>query len=329
MTYKMQTVMRLAEKPLSNSMNKFNNPSTGEKIGRLVGEFSLKKNCRIKILLLLAMIVLPSVVFAQPKILFIGNSFTYGGSDATNKTMKLGGVPALFSLLAQAGGQPKPETEMITTGGQDFRFHNSHAATLTAINEQPWDYVVLQNYSTEPTHLVDGKHSLTNHYIYGTALYQRVMSNNPATHVILYETWSRAAAHPFISGVSGPTNFASTTEFQAELRANYKGVANALNKAYPTNPPVIIAPVGDAWENVGGLRATSDPHYVRLHASDNYHGNDNAYYLAAAVFYATIYHANPHGLSTNALISNLHLNLTVPASLLEDAAWTTVKGSPP
>ena len=317
------------KKPLSNSMNKFNNPSTGGKIGRLVGKFSLEKNCRITSLLLLATIVLPCAVFAQPKILFIGNSFTYGGSDATNKTMKLGGVPALFSLLAQAGGQPKPETKMITTGGQDFRYHNSHPATLAAINEQPWDYVVLQNYSTEPTHMADGRHSITNHYLFGTALYQRVMSNNPTTHIILYETWSRAADHPFITGISSANSFASTTEFQAELRANYKGLAHALNEAYPTNPPVIVAPVGDAWENLGGLRASSDPQYVRLHASDNYHGNDNAYYLAAAVFYATIYHANPHRLSTNALISDLHLNLSVPASMLEDAAWTTVKGSPP
>jgi hypothetical protein len=308
-------------------MNKFDNTSTGGEPGRSVLKFILIKNCWIKIFLLLVAIGLPSAVSAQPKILFIGNSFTYGGSDATNKTMKLGGVPALFSLLAQAGGQPKPETKMITAGGQDFRYHNSHPATLAAIKSQPWDYVVLQNYSTEPTHMVDGRHSLTNHYLYGTALYQRVMSNNPLTHVILYETWSRAAAHPFIKGVSSTNGFASTTEFQAELRANYKGLANALNAAYLTNPPVIIAPVGDAWENLGGLRATFDPHYVHLHASDNYHGNDNAYYLAAAVFYATIYNANPHGLSTNALIGNLHLNLTVPASVLEDAAWTTVKGS--
>jgi len=314
-----------------STMNDFGKNLTDEKPGRSIREFTWIPNGWRKTLMLLATVAicLPASLFAQPKILFIGNSFTYGGSDATNKTMKFGGVPALFSLLAQAGGQPKPETEMITAGGQDFRYHNSHPATLAAIKAQPWDYVILQNYSTEPTHLVDGRHSLTNHYIYGTALYQRVMSNNPATHVILYETWSRAAAHPFISGVSGPTNFASTPEFQAELRANYKGLAEALNAAHPTNPPVILAPVGDAWENLGGLRAASDPHYVRLHASDKYHGNDNAYYLAAAVFYVTIYNANPHGLSTNALISNLNLNLTVPASVLEDAAWPTVKGSPP
>jgi hypothetical protein len=308
-------------------MNKFKNMSTGREIGRSVLKFILIRNCLVKIFLLLVATGLPSAVSAQPKILFIGNSFTYGGSDATNKTMKLGGVPALFGLLAQAGGNAKPITAMTAPGGTDFLFHNSDPACIADIKSQQWDYVVLQNYSTEPTHLVDGKHSITNHYIYGTALYQRVMSNNPLTHVILYETWSRAATHPFIKGISSSNSFASTTEFQAELRDNYQGLANALNTTYPTNPPVIIAPVGDAWEYAGGLRAASAPHYVPMHARDNYHGNDNGYYLAAAVFYATIYGANPHGLSTNALISNLHLNLSVPASVLEDAAWTTVKGS--
>jgi hypothetical protein len=307
----------------------FNKNVTGGESGRSVWKFTLMKNCRIKYLWLLVALAIgvPLVVSAQPKILFIGNSFTYGDSDATNITKKIGGVPALFGLMAQAGGKEKPITAMTAPGGTDFRFHNSDPACLAAIKSQPWDYVVLQNYSTEPTHLVDGKHRLTNHYTYGTALYQQVMTNDPLTHVILYETWSRAAAHPFIKGVSSPGGYASTTEFQAELRSNYQGLAQALNTANPTNPPVIIAPVGDAWEYAGGLRDASDPRHVRMHAGDNYHGNDNGYYLAAAVFYATIYDSNPHGLSTNALISNLHLNLTVPASVLEDAAWTTVKSS--
>ena len=286
------------------------------------------KICRIQFLILLAAVVIgwPSIVGAQPKILFIGNSFTFGASDATNKTMKLGGVPALFSLMAQAGGHAKPMTAMTAPGGTDFRYHNSDPAAIAAIASQPWDYVIFQNYSTEPTHLVTGNDSLTNHFIYGTALYQRVMSNAPTTRVILYETWSRAASHPLITGISSANSFASTTEFQAELRANYQALATALNVAYPSNPPVAIAPVGDAWEYAGGLRPPSDPHYVNLHASDKYHGNDNGYYLAAAVLYATIYHANPYGLSTNEIIASLHLNLTVPAASLEDTAWSTVTG---
>ena len=294
-------------------------------------DFTVYHNSWRKVLLLLMIwaTCLPLAVFSQPKILFIGNSFTYGGSDATNKIMKIGGVPAIFARMALAGSKVKPVIMMTTAGGQNFRFHNSNPATLAAIQTQQWDYVILQNYSTEPTHLVDAKHRLADHFTYGMALYQKVMSNNPLTRVILYETWSRAAAHPFITGVSSARSFASTTEFQSELRANYRQLASSLNRAWPANPRVLVAPVGDAWEYAGGLRAASDPLYAPLHASDNYHGNDNGYYLSAAVFYAVVYGASPCGLSTNTLISDLHLNLTMRAATLEKAAWDAIQSSPP
>ena len=82
--------------------------------------------------------------------------------------------------------------------------------------------------SIEPTHFVDGSHSIADHYTYGTMLYQQVMAKNPNARVILFETWSRAAAHAYITGVSGPQSFASTGEMQSELRTNYAGLASAL-----------------------------------------------------------------------------------------------------
>lgn len=185
--------------------------------------------------------------------------------------------------------------------------------------------MILQNYSTEPTHLASG--SVADHYTYGSLLYQQVLQNDPQTQVILFETWSRAAAHSLITGVSSPTSFASTAEFQSELRTNYHGLADSLNAAYPTNPPVRVAPVGTAWENAGGLRDASDPLFLPLFGSDNYHGNNNGYYLAACVFYSLIYGVSPHGLSTNSLITSLNLGLTVTPTLLEDFAWATVSGS--
>lgn len=264
---------------------------------------------------------------AQPKILFIGNSFTLGSADAADRAAASGGVPGIFDRLVQADGHANPTTVMRAVGGTDFQFHSGDTTTRTTIASQPWDYVVLQNYSIEPTHLVDVSHSLADHYTYGADLYRRVLTNNPVTQVILYETWSRAEAHALISGVSSSSSFASTAEFQTELRTNYLGLASFLNVNYPTNPPVLVAPVGDAWENVGGLRPASDPQFVDLFAGDNYHGNDNGYYLAACVFYAKIYTNSPQGLSTNALISSLNLNLSVAANFLEDMAWATVNGS--
>ena len=259
----------------------------------------------------------PGSLLAQYRVLFIGNSFTIGSGG--------GGVPGIFDRLAQAGGQPDPDTVMRAVGGEDFQFHSADATTQVAIRSQAWTHVVLQNYSTQPTHLASG--SVPNHYAYGSLLYRQVMTNNPATRVVLFETWSRSAAHSLITGVSSPTSFASTAEFQTELRTNYQGLADSLNATYPANPPVVVAPVGSAWEIAGGLRAASDPLFVPLFASDEYHGNNNGYYLAACVIYAKIYGVSPHGLSTNSLVSSLNLGLTMSPTMLEDVAWATVSGT--
>lgn len=256
-------------------------------------------------------------VVAQNRVLFIGNSFTIGSGG--------GGVPGIFDRLAQAGGHVDPAVVMAAVGGRDFQYHSQDAATQTAIRSQLWTHVVLQNYSTEPTHLASG--SVADHYTFGTLLYRQIMTNHPLTRVVLFETWSRAAAHALITGVSTPTSFASTAEFQAELRTHYHGLADSLIAAHPTNPPVVVAPVGTAWENAGGLLPASHPMFIPLFGSDNYHGNNNGYYLAACVIYSMIYGVSPHGLSSHPLVSGLNLGLSVSPTILEDAAWETVRES--
>lgn len=260
-------------------------------------------------------ILLSASVMAEDKVLFIGNSFTIGGTAS---------VPTIFDCLAQAGGRGDPSTIMRAVNGSDFQFHSEDSTTQAVIDSQEWKYVVLQNFSTEPTHLVDGSHSIADHLRYGTTLYEEVLTRSPHAQVILFETWSRAAAYPLISGTSGPSSFASTGEMQRELRTNYWKLADTLNANHSGNLPVHVAPVGDAWENAGALLPESDPGFVNLFGADNYHGNDNGYYLAAAVIYSDIYGENPHGLSSSPQVSALHLNLTVDATVLEDFAWNTV-----
>lgn len=256
---------------------------------------------------------------AETKVLFIGNSFTIGGTAS---------VPTIFDRLAQAGGHGDPLTVMRAVGGTDFQYHAGNALTLETINSEDWDYVVLQNYSIEPTHFKDSTHSIADHFFYGTALYQAIMENNPLTKVVLYQTWSRAVGHSYITGTSGPTSFESTAEMQRELRENYAGLAASLNSSYPDNPPVVVAPAGDAWENAGGLRAPSDPLFVDLFGSDLYHGDDDGYYLSAAVIYSTIYGESPEGLSSHPAVSSLNLSRNVSATHLETVAWNTVQAVP-
>ncbi len=276
-------------------------------------------------LIWLIVMSLPSFSLAEDNILFIGNSYTYGDSDPGMNTEKSGGVPGIFSALARAGGQGNPVVIMRTAGGEDFKFHCQSDATKSAIKSQPWTYVVLQDYSTEPTHYVDGKHSVANQIKYGTKLYAEIKDNNPKTRVILYETWSRPVANEkYIRGISTSNSFASTAEMQRELHNNYLQLANLMNSNNSTSPEVVIAPVGDAWQNFGGLLPSTNSGFVNLFKSDNYHGNDNGYYLAAAVFYSRIYGVSPHGLSQQPAVAALHLNFTVTPVLLEDVAWRTV-----
>ena len=260
-----------------------------------------------------ALIAFPAL--AEHKVLFLGNSFTIGSGG--------GGVPGIFDALARAGGHADPTTVMQAVGGVDYQYHATDATAQAAIASQPWTHVVMQNYSTQPTHIG----SVANHLTYGSLLYRQVLSNSPQAKVILFETWSRSAAHSLITGVSTPSSFASTAEFQAELRTNYHKLADSLNASNPANPRVEVAPVGDAWENGGGLLPASDPGFLDLHTTDEYHGNNNGYYLAAAVIYSQIYGVSPRGLSTNPMVSGLNLGLTVSAARLEDVAWQTVSAA--
>ena len=261
----------------------------------------------------LACLMAASAHAAPDEVLFIGNSFTIGGTST---------VPVIFDRLAIAGGQGDPTTVMRAVGGKNYQFHETDPTSQADIASRKWTHVVLQNYSSEPTHIG----SVADHLQYGDLLYQRVMANNPATKVVLFETWSRAASHEIITGTSTATTFASTAEMQTELRQNYATLAANLNATYPANPPTVIAPVGDAWENAGGMLAEAHPFFTDLHTTDNYHGNNNGYYLAAAVIYATIYHTSPEGLHLHSAVSSLNLNLTNPAAL-ERQAWDTVTGN--
>jgi hypothetical protein len=144
-------------------------------------------------------------------------------------------------------------------------------------------------------------------------LYQQAIANNSHTEVVLFESWSRGATHPLITGTSTNTSFESTAQFQNELRTNYRLLRDNLNNEYPDNPLVTMAPVGDAWESAGALLPPDDPDFVDLFMENEapywgYHANDRGTYLAACVFYAKLYGQSPVGLHADPLIQELNLN---------------------
>ena len=263
--------------------------------------------------LLISFVAITSASAAN-KVLFIGNSYTFG-SGGTHS------VPDIFDALANAAGHEDPTTVMRAVGGKDYKFHYQNS--LEQIRQSLWSHVVLQNYSTLPTHLKKTEE----HFEYGTKLYEAIISNNPETQVMLYMTWARANAHPLISGHSTPKSFASTDEMLGELRTNYYALAEQLTETHPDNAPVIVNPVGEAWNKAGGNLPIEDPRFTSLHGKDNHHGNDAGYYLSASVHYASIYQASPEGLFATPEVEALGLKLNSELALeLERVAWQCVKG---
>ncbi|MBC2595736.1 hypothetical protein H5P28_15825 [Ruficoccus amylovorans] len=252
------------------------------------------------------------VLRAEEKILFIGNSYTLGlGGTAS--------VPAIFEAMAKAGGQGSPLVQMRAVMGQDFKYHYENS--LDVISQEPWTHVVLQNYSTEPTHVGN----LSEHYLYGGLLYEAVMANRAGTRIHLYQTWARASEHAFYADGS----FDSPAQMLDELKTNYQGLADRLNVAHPFAPAVTVNPVGEAWWNAGGNLSAGEPGYIDLYYTDDYHGNDRGYYLSACVHYACIYAGSPVGLFGQPSVAALGLDITADeAFALEQAAWDTVQGQP-
>lgn len=257
--------------------------------------------------------LLNATIFGHPenKVLFIGNSYTFGSGGTQS-------VPDIFDALAIAGGQEDPTTVMRAVGGKDYKFHYENS--LDFIEQEQWTHVVLQNYSTQPTHVKD----LGKHLKYGEHLYEAIIANNPQTQVMLYMTWARAAAHPLISGESTQKTFATTDEMLNELHTNYQMLAELLNEGHPEQKPVLVNPVGIAWERAGGNLPASDPGFIGLFGQDNHHGNDLGYYLSACVHYSAIYGQAPTGLFEKPEVQALKLKITPAEALhLEAIAWET------
>ncbi|WP_269541072.1 DUF4886 domain-containing protein [Cerasicoccus fimbriatus] len=261
---------------------------------------------------ILALVTLTNFAGAENKVLFLGNSFTLGSGGARN-------VPDIFDALARAAGQEDPTTAIAAVRGKDFQYHYENHQTEIA--SQPWTHVVMQNYSTEPTHIGN----VSEHMTYGTLLYGSILANNPDTQVHLYQTWARAAIHSLITGTSTSSTFESTDEMLNELVTNYQALADSLNTDNPSNPAVKVNPVGQAWDHAGGNLHPSDPNYIDLFDSDDYHGNSLGYYLSACVHYAAIYQDSPVDLYNTAEVTALNLNLKPSeAAFVENIAWQTV-----
>jgi len=107
------------------------------------------------------------------KILFIGNSFTFGHD-----------VPAQFQRIA-ATGKPKSALDITVVAAPSFTLHEHWLSTETRslVCNEPWDYVILQDRSTiawnDPNRMEDS-----------ISKYVQSLVPGKRKQVILFSTWA-------------------------------------------------------------------------------------------------------------------------------------------
>ena len=239
-------------------------------------------------LALLTLLFLVAPVHAEKHVLFFGNSFTLGSWSTRS-------VPDLVNDIAVAAGQEDPYVVMAAEGGWSLADHLAQSTGVITSGipaGQTWDYVVLQDYSTRPTHIGD----LAAHRADFVSLYQAVAAHSPDAHAIGFETWARAPGHEFYDGTP-PTFPGGPAQMQQELRDGY-ALSTADVNALAGLGTSRVAPVGDAWESTG---------WSNLHAADLYHANNRGTLLASLVIYGTIYEDDVSDIDLTPVLSSLGL----------------------
>jgi hypothetical protein len=222
------------------------------------------------------------------QVLFIGNSFT-----------SVNDLPKTFSLIAKSLGN-RVDCDMSAAGGYTLKQHSEYATTLDKIKSKPWNFVVLQEQSEMPVFADYWLDKLVTPY--AKNLNALIIQMHPSAKTVFYETWG------YKNG--DQTYCTSTPDF-----CSYGSMQNSLNKSYKKladDNSTILAPVGEAWSLV---RKTNPE--IELYQSDGKHPSPEGTYLAACVFYISIFNKNVVGASS--------LNLDPgKAKILQNIAAQTV-----
>ncbi|MBI3823608.1 MAG: SGNH/GDSL hydrolase family protein [Planctomycetes bacterium] len=192
-------------------------------------------------------------------------------------------LPKMIAELAEAGKQRPMRHERETPGGCTFEKHWKDGKALAKIQSRKWDFVVLQDQSQAPLQKKDAM------FDYGKKFDAEIKKHGAKT--ILYQTWA----------------LQNKPDDQPAISKAYLDLSKELKSG--------IAPVGNAWD--AALKADKK---LVLHTNDKKHPNITGTYLAACVFYATIYGKSPEGLP-----ERLGKLTDEEARRLQAIAWKTVQ----
>ncbi len=200
------------------------------------------------------------------QILFVGNSYT-----STND------LPGALIGIAKSGGH-RVETGMTAPGGWFLADHINSTETIEQINSQKWDFIVLQEQSQTPASV---QVRTTQMYPAIRALVGKIKDNGSAP--ILFITWAHRDGWP-------EQNIPTYENMQIAIDEGYTTIGQELK--------VRMSPVGFAW-----LKMRQQNPQMNLWQDDGSHPNEMGTYLAACVFYASIFRESPVGLAYKGSLS--------------------------
>jgi len=200
------------------------------------------------------------------KILFIGSSY-----------FNFNNLPEIFKNLAQAGNKDVTIGRQIRNGVY-LEYHSTNQATEDIINQEKWDYVLLQGVCTNCGYPETHQEIFPPYQSHPLKpaleiLHQKIKTNCDSTKIVYCMPWAFEDGTQWLNGYND-TYF----DMQKKIYDNTLEYANEIG--------LVVAPVGWAWNEV--LKEKINVlHY--LHLSDYNHPSKKGSYLTACVIYSTIY----------------------------------------
>ena len=212
-------------------------------------------------------------ILATYKFLFIGNSFTYKGSNAGTESNPE--VPLNFKKIAKSFDFDV-ETDAVVKDSHSLTKFANPSDEMGAIVEakltgNQYDFVILQEQSTTP---------INNPSTFETAvkaLKKRIDETQNSCRVILYETWGT----PYNTSEDPKTYGVTVSAMEAKIREVYTEVASA-NKC-------LVNLVGKVFSTA------YDVEHLHIFNDDGRHQNEYGAYLSAASHVRSIFNIKVSG----------------------------------
>jgi PKD repeat protein len=195
-------------------------------------------------------------------VLFIGNSYTY-----------VNDLPVMLRDLASSLNKEVTIGSKVN-GGFTFQNHVNDPATYTAINQNPWDVVVIQGQSQEPSFPTSQVNSSS--YPYAMQLSDSVLAHNACSNVMYFMTWGRQNGDPQWDSIN------TFDKMNGRLYNAYRRFADSAD--------AMVSAVGAVWNYVRDNYPT-----INLYSGDGSHPSVEGSYVAACTFYTSLFRQSPVG----------------------------------